>query len=229
MSHATKLDVLGTAIALTATVITVTASSNWQFSGSIEPSFEVATLESQESKETEPHPTTLPVSAPSIWSSIKSISFSLPTSTSSTSQPLIRQASVSPWIKPALANSAPKSLLNELTDTASAELDGTLAYLNQLKTCTPSKAQHMSVERQILGWQGDQCAVKTRFAAIAQDGDVVHQMRTCQFSQTDIDQLTATEVVNTLQGDEMTGLYELSQHLKSITDSSCTTTDHAHS
>lgn len=227
MSHATKLDVLGTAIALTATVITVTASSNWQFSGSIEPSFEVAVLGSQESEEAEPQPTTLPVSAPSIWSSFKSIS--LPTSTSSTSQPLIRRASVYPWIKPALADSAPKSLLNELTNPASAELDGTLAYLDQLKTCTPSKAQHMSVERQILGWQGDQCAVETRFTAIAQDGDVVHQMRTCQFSQTDIDQLTATEVVNTLQGDEMTGLYELSQHLKSITDSSCTTTDHTHS
>ncbi|MGP1382807.1 MAG: hypothetical protein ACTS2F_04555 [Thainema sp.] len=217
MSHATKLDFFATAIALTATIIAVTASSNWQTTGSIEPSFEIANLESQ------PQSTTLPTSAPSFWSVLKSIE--LPKSISSDNQPLIRQAAVYAWIKPALADSAPKSLTSELSDTAPAELNETLAYLNQLKTCTPSEAQHMSVERQILGWQGNQCTVEARFAAIAHDGAIIHQTRTCQFNQAEINQLTATEVVNTLQAGEMTGLYELSQRLKSITDSSCMTTD----
>lgn len=224
MSHATKLDVLGTAIALTATLIAVTTSSHWSFTGSIEPSSEIATLGSFGSEESETQPTTLPVSwpasAPSVWSSLKFISSA---NLTSPARPLsIRQATINSWIKPALADSAPKSSHEPLT-VAAAELDGTLAYLDQLKTCTPSKAQHMSVERQILGWQDDQCRVEARFVAIAQDGDMVHQIRACQFSQTDINQLTAAEVVNTLQVNEMTGLYELGQRLKTVTDSSCTT------
>lgn len=212
MSHATRFDFFATAIALTATLVAVTASSNWQLTGSIEPSFEVASLN------TAPQPTISSASAPSFLSRFKSAA-------SPNKQPIVEQAAVYAWIKPARAEVAPPSSAHELSSPSPAEMKQTLTYLNQLKTCTPSQSQHMSVEQKIVGWQGNTCTVETRFAAIANDGDMTHQIRTCRFSQTDINQLTAADVVNTVQLGEMTELYNLSRDLQAITKSSCTTTN----